>query len=236
MKQLHLFIDLDDTLLDFQASQVAAFEDLCHHLGVTFTPSLFQDFKSYNDELWRSLEKGQLKKETLVARRFPDFFAARGINLDPNEDYDAYFRHRLSHHPILVPYAKDLLDWLVDQDHYLYVASNGINQTQFERLEAAGLMHYFDQFFISGDLGYEKPHPEFFLQAFSQIDNFELKKAVFIGDSISSDMRGAQGIGMTKIWFNRNQLPLDDPQLNIDFEVSDLLEIKAIIDTLSSLN
>lgn len=228
-----LFIDLDDTLLDFQTSQNLAFQDLCQKLGIDYSQQVFEDFKTYNHGLWQSLEKGDLSKDALLANRFPDFFKRLGLNINPAWDMDQYFREGLSRHPILVDGAKDLLETLSNQAYRLVVASNGVEQTQIDRLAASKISHYFDHLFISERLGYEKPHPEFFLQAFSQLTDLHLNKCLMIGDSLSSDMKGAMGIGMKKIWFNPHGLTFEPQDFIIDYQVKSLDEIPALLQTIT---
>jgi len=57
---------------------------------------------------------------------------------------------------------------------------------------------YFDDFVFSTDVGIRKPHPRMFKIALSNIDS-SAGEAVFIGNNLYCDVKGAQGVGMKAI-------------------------------------
>ena len=77
-----VFIDIDNTLLDFNKcalwSMQKAFED--YHLS--FESSMFDTFNMINNRLWLRIEKGELTKEELYACRWNMIFALIGIDVD----------------------------------------------------------------------------------------------------------------------------------------------------------
>ncbi|GAB1419965.1 HAD family hydrolase [Anaerolineales bacterium] len=65
------------------------------------------------------------------------------------------------------------------------------------------LLDYFPECRISAaDVGYLKPHPEIFKAALNQLD-LQSHEVVFIGDSVSADIIGAQRMGIKAIWRTR---------------------------------
>lgn len=80
--------------------------------------------------------------------------------------------------------------------------SNGITVTQNKRLVDANLAQYFKGIFISEQTGYQKPMPAFFDYVFERIDNFDKEKALIIGDSLTSDIKGGLQSGIDTCWFN----------------------------------
>ncbi|MCF0106283.1 MAG: HAD hydrolase-like protein, partial [Holdemanella sp.] len=52
------------------------------------------------------------------------------------------------------------------------------------------------------------------------------RDCIVIGDSLHADMQGAIRSGIKTIWYNPHR---KKSELNIDYEIQDLLEIKEII-------
>ena len=70
-----------------------------------------------------------------------------------------------------------------------------------EDMQTLGLHHYFDlrTIAVSADLAVRKPNPAIFLHALHAL-NVAPEEAVMVGDSLSTDIIGAQGLGIFAIW------------------------------------
>ena len=79
--------------------------------------------------------------------------------------------------------------------YQLYIVTNGNAVSQMSRLERSGLLPYVQDVFVSEDAGAAKPDVRYFDYAFSRIPGFEKERALLIGDSLTSDMLGAQNTG-----------------------------------------
>ena len=95
--------------------------------------------------------------------------------------------------------------------------------------EDGWLSSFFDQFEIesyfkfiltSMEVGIEKPNPKIFLEALSRTD-FIPEEVLFVGDSVVSDYRGAEAVGMKPLLIDRDDKNKDN---NI-VKVSDLRKI-----------
>ena len=94
---------------------------------------------------------------------------------------------------------------------------------QYSRLEKAGINKFFKGYFISEEIGYQKPMKEFFDYISNNIPNFDKEKAIVIGDSLTSDIKGAIDYGIDTCWFNYRRMKTT---LNINYEINDLSQIK----------
>lgn len=83
-------------------------------------------------------------------------------------------------------------------------------------------------YFISEELGCEKPSPAFFEKSFSQIPNFKKEAAIIVGDSLSSDMQGGINAGITCCWYNPSGKPIPE-HLKIDYTIRHLDELLPIV-------
>ncbi len=74
-------------------------------------------------------------------------------------------------------------------------------KTFIEDLRQLGLLTYFDlrAITISADVGIRKPHPDLFLHACKTLD-IAPQEAAMVGDSLRTDILGAQQLGMFTVW------------------------------------
>lgn len=226
MKYKHLLFDADDTLLDFQASEQAALKGLFESLGLTMTPSIINKYHEINHGLWAAFERGEVTKDQILQTRFRKLFEEIGFEVDrPNLEVE--YQEMLASGHMVIPGTFELLDQL--RDHFeLYIVSNGVASTQYNRLHASGLFPYFQNIFISEETGYQKPQIEFFHYVFDRIPNFDASKALIIGDSLSSDIQGGVNANIDTCWYNPRNLA-NNKGLEITKEVSSLEQICEIV-------
>jgi 2-haloacid dehalogenase len=103
MKHTLFLFDLDDTLLDFKASEQLSFvrtlEALGMHDGIE---NLFPQYQAINIALWREFELGAVSKDFLKVERFRRTFAQNGLDLDPSAASHLYLES-LSETVVLKP-------------------------------------------------------------------------------------------------------------------------------------
>lgn len=225
----NILLDLDDTILDFGASETFAFQKVAENLGVAYDSTLLSDYKEYNQSLWLQIEKNTLSKADLIDQRFPGFFSRYGLKNLSGRELDEQFRAYLADGGHLIPGARQLLIDLKASGRNIYAASNGIYQTQINRLEQTGLLSYFDDLFISEKIGYNKPHVGFFDYAFHAIGLEAKHSSLMVGDSLTSDIKGANAAGLPVAWFNPKGLSAE-AELTIDYDISALEDLYPIID------
>jgi putative hydrolase of the HAD superfamily len=102
------------------------------------------------------------------------------------------------------PYAKEVLKELKKR-YLLGIVSNSLGINTRIDLSVTGLIEFFDNITISSDVGKRKPHSYIFKKALDEL-GIRSEEAVFVGDSISEDIRGAKGAGMKSILIEH-----DDP-------------------------
>ncbi|MBQ7227623.1 MAG: YjjG family noncanonical pyrimidine nucleotidase [Clostridia bacterium] len=222
----NIFIDLDDTILDFEKSEAEALRQTMHAYGLEVGDSTVALFHTINAEGWKRLEQGLITRNRLLTARFERLFAEIGESVDCalfNETYKSLLARQV----FFVDGALELLQTL-HASYDLYLASNGTASVQDGRIERAGIGKYFRRIFISQRIGHNKPAPEFFRACFAEIDGFEKEQTVMIGDSLTSDILGANNAGIKAIWFNpkgdRLPLALNAMQVRSLDEIPDLLK------------
>jgi len=201
----HNFLfDLDQTLLDFHASEYKALGIVLRANGLSFSDEIYRAFKAYNKSLWLELEKGAISRTELFTKRFLDVFSrceGDSSGLDPLRVNDDFIR-TMSVNGVLMDGALDFVRKVKETipDARIYIASNGATVNAKGRIASTGLGRYIDGLFISEDMGVTKPDPAFFEICLSRIGEPK-SSCVMIGDSLSSDMLGAKNASLDSVWF-----------------------------------
>lgn len=221
-----VFLDLDDTLLDFGAAERVAVSKAFREVGLEPTESLLCRYSELNQLQWECFERGEISRDTVLVRRFELLFEELGVPIDASHCEDIY-RGYLSVGHYFVDGAAALLEYLAPK-YDLYIASNGVADTQYSRLASANISHYFKEIFISEVTGYHKPEKEYFDYCFARIPNFDPTRAIIIGDSLTSDIRGGKNAGIKTCWFNPGRKPRRADILP-DYEVHSLEELRSLL-------
>ena len=140
MKHRLFLFDLDDTLLDFRASEQASFQRTMAHLDLREgLDVLFAQYQMTNVALWRLFEQGAVSKDFLRIERFRKTFADNGIDLDPHVASDVY-SESLADTVVLVDGALQLCETLAGIGE-VGIITNGAHaiQTELDRLAVASL-------------------------------------------------------------------------------------------------
>lgn len=196
----NILFDLDDTLLDFVKSERKALQLIFESYNIPYEDEHIAKYKQINHELWVQFESGQIDRETIFEKRFPDFLRLYGFEVTGTSVDEQYRRHLMDGHDV-IDGAEQLLQDL-QPTHNLYVVTNGLKEMQCKRLKDSGLEKYFTKIFISEDVGYKKPDREFFEYVFNQIENFNKKETVIVGDMLHADILGGYQAGIDTVWVN----------------------------------
>ena len=103
MRRNFLF-DLDQTLLNFHASEYKALGIVLQENGLNFSDDIYDKFKVCNKSLWLELEKGTISRNELFTLRFRDAFRrceGDSSGLDPLK-VNADFIRTMSTHGVLM--------------------------------------------------------------------------------------------------------------------------------------
>lgn len=108
-----------------------------------------------------------------------------------------------------LPGAAEVVDAL-DADHRLAIVTNGAPEMQTAKL---GALPFGDRFEHVVHAGYDapaKPNPEPFHHVLDRLDATP-DRAVHVGDSLGSDVRGAHAAGLRSVWLADGSTPEPTP-------------------------
>ncbi len=229
----NIFLDLDDTVLDFTKAERIAVARTLEEFGLKAEDRVLDRYHILNLYQWKQLEKGLITREQVKVRRYENLFSEFGIEADAAAAAATYERNLgIGHY--FVPGAEAFLKWAAER-YSLYMVSNGTATVQDQRIESAGIAGYFKGIYISEKLGKNKPSKEFFDLVFeniiSDIDcKFSVRDSIIIGDSLTSDIKGGNGVGLRSVWFNMRG-EKNDTDIIPDYTVKNFDELKGLLNS-----
>lgn len=224
-----LLIDLDDTILDFQKQEQVAIYKTLSEAGIKPTDEICALYSRINDAHWKRLEKGEITRNEVLQGRFRELFAQLGVEADHTAPALAYMEHLATGHYFL-PGARKALESLRGK-YRLFLASNGTASVQWRRIESADLAPYFEQIFISQEVGVNKPAKGYFDYCFGHIKGFDPARTLMVGDSLSSDIAGGQNAGIATCWINPTGKVCALKQ-KPDYEIQALSQLEGLLQSL----
>lgn len=226
---LILLFDVDDTLLDFAKSERRSIILTLRRFGLPETEEIVAAYSEINLACWKLLEDNKITRKQLDRLRFDILFERFGITGADSVAAGACYRKELSSSAYVIRGCRAMLARLAATDR-LFIVTNGAEATQLKRLKKAGLDGFFEKIFYSETVGYAKPYRQFFDFVEAEIDGWDRSRAVLIGDSLTSDIAGAAGAGITSVWFNRSGA--DRGSARPDFEARGYAELEEILSKL----
>ena len=224
-----LFLDLDDTILDFHKAEHIALEKTFRFFGLEPDEAVMALYSRINREHWQRLERKELTREQVLVGRFAVLFEQCGIVAEP-EQVARKYEDLLSIGHYFLPGAEEALQSL-SKKYKLYLASNGTAKVQAGRLASAGISKYFQEIFVSQEMGVNKPDKEYFDRCAARIPGFDPKKAMMVGDSLTSDIQGGINAGMKTVWVNGRNYPRPE-NIIPDYEIQSLSQLEQLLEQL----
>ncbi len=205
-----LFFDLDHTLWDFETNSRLAlgqgFSDLeLTSLGVEDLSTWIRHYEAANDHCWAEFRAGRMDKATLRGKRFE--LALEACLAACPEGLPAQLgEHYLAHSPYqkaLIPGTMEVLQALQDRGHRMWVLTNGFDEVQHLKMDNCNLTPFFEGVYTSDALEVKKPNPQAYHFAAERagLSAREFESVVMVGDSLESDVLGAQEVGWRGVHF-----------------------------------
>ena len=201
-----VLLDLDNTILDFNKAEHRALGLALKAQGLPFNDEIAVLYHEINNRHWEMLENGILTREQVLVQRYEALFRALGW---------------------FIPGAEEMLRTLAGK-YRLFICSNGTQCVQDGRIRSAGIAPYFEKIFISEHMDGNKPEKCFFDQCFREIPGFDRSRAIILGDSLTSDIRGGVNAGILSCWFNPNGRENTGP-IKPDYEIRALAEFDGLL-------
>ena len=193
-----IFFDFDDTLYDHTFAHIHATRS-GKEVDVSLRDVSFETYESRAsailEEIHPSVVAGHLTFDAARTRRYElladEFGGNRSLaNTQAAVHITAYRTAERA-----VPGAYALLTALKLAGYPLFIVSNNVRAEQEGKLARLGFAQFFDALIVSSDHPFAKPDPRLFAVALDAA-GIAPEHAVHIGDSLSTDVSGAQAAGI----------------------------------------
>ena len=223
MKYKYLLFDVDNTLLDFSASEKIAICEVFNKYNISL--EYIDLFSKINDFCWKEYEKNTITREKLRILRFELMLNKINRNELVPKNLDADYFEKMSNISINIDGSIELLKACYNLGHIICAISNASSYTQNKRINANEISKYITKLYISEEIGYKKPDKDFFDYVINDT-GANRSECLIIGDSLTSDITGGINAGIDTCWYNPNGNKTNDivPTYTIN-ELNDLLFI-----------
>jgi len=225
-----ILFDFDDTLISLRGCEAEALRRTLDEAGLmTGLPADFAEtFAAISAGYWaaRSVDGDtQLTREGVTERSWRDFLRHFGLDAGRSAQLAAQFWKAFCSSKALLPGAKEVLQRL-SESYRLGMITNGYSDSQRGRLEACGLLDFFDPVLISEEAGAAKPDARIFKLALKRL-GLPPEAALYIGDSLSHDRAGCLSAGIDFCHFCPDSQTGDLPP--VKYRIRDLRELLALL-------
>ena len=218
-----ILMDADNTLYDFDASEERAIREVLPEIGI-LAPDAPEVYSRLNLACWLDYNRGLITQEALRVRRFRELLDYYQVEGDPQKCTDLY-SEALSRQCIPLPGALEAVRE-ISARLPIVVLTNGISDIQHRRFDASPLRPYLRGMLVSSETGHPKPEPHMYLQALEQF-GVPASRALMIGDSLTSDILGANRAGIDACWFNPKRAGRTE-DVRIEYEIHAVSDMPAV--------
>lgn len=223
-----LLWDIDGTLLNFEAAEKQAIRDCFKQFNMGICDdAMLARYSRINRTYWERLERGELTKPEVLRGRFIEFFGQEHLPVENADPFNAAYQIGLGNTVVFQDNGYELVKSFKSQFKQ-YAATNGTYVAQERKLKKSGLDQLLDGAFISDQIGSEKPTLGFFDAVWQTIGTYQKEEVMIIGDSLTSDIQGANNAGIQCCWYNPGKKQ-SDHNLQIDYEIQNLQDLKRIL-------
>lgn len=234
-----IFFDLDDTLIDFSASEAISLQKIYAKFYPHLTYDVFKNtYAEINAALWRRVgaeENGLMPSEVRLLRF--EQLHEKLPSLIPAEEVANEYDHHLGEHADWLPQVKKAVEFLHRKGHILGIITNGLSDAQAKKRARLGLLDWFDCFVVSDDVGTAKPNKAIFEMALEEIARkrnqpthvYDKNSILMVGDSIISDAHGAKNFGVHYCHIDKNLPNIDLLEANIKYQLTSVAQLPLCI-------
>lgn len=206
-----VWLDLDDTLIDFQANSLASLRLTYADCRLDrYFPSCDEWIASYmhhNHMLWGRYNRAEITQDYLRTHRFLDPIRERTVISDADfapeaRRLDTIYLDHLAAQKRMIPGAMQLIDHLRAHAYNIGVLSNGFSDVQHRKLRTTGLDTRIDLMVLSDDIGVNKPDPRIYRHAMERAGDTDPAAHLMIGDNPDTDIAGAIRSGWRAILYD----------------------------------
>ncbi|MBQ9729850.1 MAG: HAD-IA family hydrolase [Clostridia bacterium] len=205
-----LIFDVDHTLLNYTADERVALIALFEENGLEVDEERLSRCQFLSEDSWTNAGLYNVQNAEIqpvwhklyrahVSMIFSRYFTEYGVQGKDAIAFGVRFLTLLERAGNTMPHAAETLVALKEKGYKIALATNGVSTIQKGRLRT--LEGLYDKVFVSEEIGAIKPQAAFFESVLKGVGAKE-EKCLMVGDSLSSDMLGAQRAGIDFVFYN----------------------------------
>lgn len=232
-----VIFDLDGTLTNDCENIRQAFKIVLEYKKEKYTDEKFERFYSIDKKTWKDRAEGKLitpyedniekKAEWLRASRFLKYFN-NTIDYHEAVHINNIYMNGLKEKVIAREGTIDIIKYLYNKKYNLVIATNGSTIPLKAKLEKLQIDRYFTTIFSAEEVGFMKPHIEFYEGLIKKIGNPVKENILFIGDGIDTDIKGGIENNIDTCWCNYSKEKIESKYIP-KYEIHKLEELKQIL-------
>lgn len=228
-----VIFDLDGTIFDNFGAMNKSLREY-YDTNTEFHKFKYEQFETlyWNvmDKFFRVYQQGDATWEGQRVLRMQSLYSHVGIKLDDEQAYNKFLEYLQLYekHWRLLDNAYDLIKGLKDAGYKVGMVTNGEYNQQIKKLGTQNLLSFFDSVVASSEYTFYKPSKEIFDVALDEL-NITSQEALFIGDSMRSDICGATGAGMDTVYTLREHNAHYDMDCTPTYTIRSLYEMADIL-------
>lgn len=221
--------DADGTLLNYDKAELQALKETFRLYNLTYNQQIEKAFADICSLEWKRFGLSNTTDKEIQSQfhklyydysksRFCELVKHFHLSVSPTK-FDISYRQYLAQQTDEVSLARDVCMKLSEFAN-LYVVTNGLSSIQKSRL--IHFKPYLKGIIVSEDLNCCKPSKEFFEKAITIADIEDKSTVLMVGDSLTSDILGANRFGIDSCWFNPKRKK-NDTQIIPKYELNSLI-------------
>jgi 2-haloacid dehalogenase len=227
-----LLFDLDNTLLDFSASESIALTSLYTNHFTCKTGHSFNKFRNeyhaINKRFWQQVEAEEIKPNDVNLLRFIKLLKRYNLSTDVKQIADSY-ENEMAHAASWYEGVEHAVIQL-QKNYKLGILTNGVTHVQKIKFKNASLHGLFETLIISGEVKLAKPNKKIFDIALNDLGH-EAKDVLMIGDSLQSDFQGAINAGLDFCWVSNKKGNFSRFKKSPEYIVQSVKELPELLET-----
>ncbi|AUI65963.1 MULTISPECIES: pyrimidine 5'-nucleotidase [Glaesserella] len=222
MKYQWILFDADETLFSFNS--YLGLKTMLARYGIDFSETDYDAFQEINKPLWVAYQNKEITIQQLQTIRFAQLAEKTG------KDALALNQELMAEMAIVSKPLPNVMEML----HALHgkvkmgIITNGLEALQQKRLENTQTVQFFETVVVSEIIGVAKPDPKIFEFAFDQIGNVDKSQILMVGDTLTSDILGANRVGIDSCWFNHTG-ENNKTDIQPTYEITDIRQLIHIV-------
>ena len=222
-----VLFDADNTLFDFDRAEHEALRLALGAWSIPCPPETEALYRSINSALWAMLDRGEASRAWLVVERFARLIAELGVEADPAALNQTYL-DKLGEQAFLLPGAEEVCR-VLGTSCTLAILTNGVARAQRGRFGRSPLASLIPHLFISEEVGASKPSPDFFRPVLRQLGVTDPRRALMVGDNLTTDIGGAAALGLDTAWYLPKSHTDNDHNVVPTWEITRLEELIPLV-------